>query len=180
MQGVLAVITPFAANFQPRYWAFCNGQILSIALNQALFSLLGTTYGGNGTTTFALPDLQGRMPIGYGQGSGLSPISLGQAGGSNIVTLNASNLPGHVHNGNITATIQADGQPGGESTPDGFYNAGITNAYSNTTTANSHMLQPNYTAVINNTGNNQPMSIMSPMLCMYHVICVQGLYPSRN
>src|SRR4051812_19628298 len=98
----LAEIMIFAGNFAPRGWAFCNGQILSIAQNTALFSLLGTTYGGNGQTTFALPDLRGRVPIGVGQGPGLSSISLGEVGGTENVTLLTTQMPMHDHTATVT------------------------------------------------------------------------------
>lgn len=180
MEGVLAVITPFAANFAPKYWAFCQGQVLAISTNQALFSLMGTTYGGNGQTTFALPNLSGRMPIGIGQGAGLPNYSLGEVGGSTSVTLTSTNLPPHVHNGPINATIQADGQPGSETAPDGFYIAGFTGAFAATPVSGITLAQPNYSAVISTAGGNQPLSILSPMLCINHIICLQGLFPSRN
>src|SRR5689334_10336146 len=90
-------IVLFAGNFEPRGWAFCQGQLLSIAQNTALFSILGTTYGGNGQTTFALPDLRGRAPVGQGQGPGLPLVQLGQQGGANTVTLTVPNLPAHNH-----------------------------------------------------------------------------------
>lgn len=97
MEGYIAQIILFAGTFAPRGWAFCQGQILSISQNTALFSLLGTTYGGNGQTTFALPDLRGRAPIGTGQGPGLSSISLGQMAGTENVTLLITQLPAHTH-----------------------------------------------------------------------------------
>src|SRR5215207_9632471 len=90
-------IRMFGGNFAPRGWAFCEGQLLSIAQNTALFSILGTTYGGNGTTTFALPDLRGRVPIQPGQGPGLSPYTLGQMSGQENVTLLITNIPAHTH-----------------------------------------------------------------------------------
>src|ERR1700724_3809509 len=93
----VAEIRMFPFNFAPQGWAFCAGQILSISQNTALFSILGTTYGGNGTTNFALPDLRGRVAIHFGLGAGLSPYSLGETGGSETVTLLASNLPAHSH-----------------------------------------------------------------------------------
>src|SRR6185436_412469 len=94
----IGMIVMFAATFAPRNWAFCDGQLLSIAQNTALFSILGTTYGGNGQTTFALPDLRSRVPVSTGQGPGLSNYSLGQVGGTETVTLNINQLPAHVHN----------------------------------------------------------------------------------
>jgi microcystin-dependent protein len=96
-QPFIGEIAMFAGNFAPVGWAFCNGQIVPLAQNTALFALLGTTYGGNGQTTFGLPDLRGRVPIGIGQGPGLSDQSLGQVFGSEAITLSANNLPGHTH-----------------------------------------------------------------------------------
>src|SRR5688572_18111229 len=97
MDEFIAIIKMFGGNFAPRGWALCNGQILSIAQNTALFSLLGTTFGGNGQTTFALPDLRGRVPIHPGQGPGLSNYSLGQQAGTETVTLTINNMPAHGH-----------------------------------------------------------------------------------
>src|SRR5215212_259973 len=97
MEGTIAEIRLFAGNFAPRNWAFCAGQILPIAQNTALFSLLGTTYGGNGQTTFALPDLRGRVAVGAGQGPGLSNISLGQVAGETTHTLISQEIPAHNH-----------------------------------------------------------------------------------
>src|SRR5438045_6226416 len=97
MDGVLAYVTLFAGNFAPRAWALCNGQILAISQNTALFSLLGTTYGGNGQTTFALPDLRGRVPLHPGQGPGLAPRSLGETAGTENVTLSTNQMPQHAH-----------------------------------------------------------------------------------
>src|SRR5947208_9160321 len=93
----LATVAMFAGNFAPRGWALCNGQIMSIAQNTALFSLLGTTYGGDGVTTFALPDLRGRAPVGQGQGPGLSNLSLGESSGTENITLISANMPIHNH-----------------------------------------------------------------------------------
>ncbi len=106
-------IRMFAGNFAPRGWAFCNGQILSIAQNTALFSLLGTTYGGNGQTTFALPDLQNRSPMHLGQGPGLTSRDLGEIGGNTTVTLIASEMPAHAHQ------PQADASASGQMSPAG-------------------------------------------------------------
>src|SRR5215218_9391620 len=105
----------FGGNFAPRGWAFCQGQILSIAQNTALFSLLGTTFGGNGQTTFALPDLRGRVPVGWGQGPGLSNRNLGEVGGQENTTLTQNEIPTHNH------TLNAVSQPGDSSAPAGAY-----------------------------------------------------------
>src|SRR5450631_4459450 len=115
MDPLLASIIIFASNFPPKGWAFCNAQILSIAQNTALFSLLGTTYGGDGITTFALPDLRGRLPVQAGQGPGLSNYDLGQSGGSESTTLLLSNLPQHNH------SLNAVSEAGSTSAPAGAY-----------------------------------------------------------
>src|SRR5580658_1671639 len=108
---ILGSIFLFAGNFAPRGYALCQGQLLAISSNTALFSILGTTYGGNGTTTFALPDLRGRAPIGAGNGTGLSPVVLGQQGGSQNVSILASNMPAHNHLVNVSTVLAAQASP---------------------------------------------------------------------
>jgi microcystin-dependent protein len=181
MEGTMAVVTMFASNFAPKYWAFCNGQILSISQNQALFALLGTTYGGNGTTNFALPNLQGRVPIGTGSAPGLSNYTLGQAAGAAATTLTLGNLPMHMHGpGAVPVGIDCDSNPASEQFPDGFYIAGVNNAYSTTPASGVSMQAPVYTATIGSTGNNQPIPLMPPYLVVNFIICMQGVFPSRN
>jgi microcystin-dependent protein len=178
MEGVLAVVTCFAANFNPRFWAFCNGQLLVINQNTALFSLLGTTYGGNGTTTFALPDLRGRTAISAGQGPGLSNYTLGQSSGAASISLLPTNLPPHIHNGAITLQLPASQNDGIDPTPNSGYPARFTGAYA--TTANATMQDPAYNATIGNAGGGQPLGIRSPFLAMNYIICLSGIFPSRN
>ena len=177
MEGVLATIIMFAGNFAPRGWAFCQGQILSIAQNTALFSLLGTTYGGNGQTTFALPDFRGRVPVGPGQGPGLPSYDLGQVGGSESVTLTINNMPVHNHTASttvgVTSTNASTEEPGGN-VPASQAN----NFYAPTGSVNGSL--GGVTTTINNTGGSQPFSNMQPYLAMYFVICLEGIYPSRN
>ena len=171
-------IIMFAGNFAPRGYAFCWGQILSIAQNTALFSILGTTYGGNGQTTFALPDLRGRVPIQPGQGPGLSPYSLGQQAGTETVTLLSTQIPAHNHlitasEGNGTAQT-----PGG-----GFLSAGVVptsgnaavSAYRNSTDGTT--LAP---TSITNTGGSQPHNNIQPYLALNFCIALEGIFPSRN
>lgn len=162
-------------NFAPRGWAMCEGQLLPIASNTALFSILGTTYGGNGTTNFALPDLRGRAPIhtGASQGAGLSPVVLGQMSGQESVTLLPQNVPPHTHLINGTT---ADGNSGN---PQGAIPANtklLDKEYSNAsanTMMNSAMVGPA-------GGSNFPVNNMQPYLGMYYVICLQGIFPPRN
>ena len=163
----------FAGNFAPRNWAFCNGQLLSIAQNTALFSILGTTYGGDGRTTFALPDLRGRVPIHPGQGPGLSNYSLGEQAGVESVTLNQNQLPAHTHGVNAVA------QGGNQASPVGHLPAvestGTSLDYSNS--ASTGQMSP---AMIANTGGGQPVSVVQPYLCVNYIIALQGIFPSRN
>jgi microcystin-dependent protein len=175
----LGSIVMFAGNFAPRGWALCNGQLLSIAQNTALFSILGTTYGGNGTTTFALPDLRGRAPVHPGQGPGLSPYSLGEQIGSETVTLLSNNMPAHNHVVNAsTATSPNRGgtNPAGNllavTANAGSYSVDIYASGNPGTTMNPMMIGP--------AGGSQPFSILQPILCVNFIIALQGIFPSRN
>ena len=180
-QAYLASITSFAGDFAPLGWALCSGQILPIQQNQALFSLLGTTYGGNGVSTFALPDLRGRVPIGWGTGQTLSPVALGQQGGSIGVTLNSNNLPPHLHSGNMSVSLRCDPNPGSESAPDSLYPAAVTQGFATTATPGVTMKAPAYSnVVIGNAGNSTPVPVMPPYLAISYIICMQGVFPSRN
>ena len=152
-------------NFAVRGWAFCSGQILPIAQNTALFSLLGTTFGGNGQTTFALPDLRGRVPIHYGQGPGLSNYDLGQVGGSETVTLTTNQIPGHAHTIGATNSGSTSTRPANNVNAQG-------GAYSSTSDAS---MQPT-----GNTGGSQPHSNIQPYLTLNWLIALEGIYPSRN
>ncbi|HEX5747396.1 MAG TPA: tail fiber protein [Archangium sp.] len=166
-------IRMFAGNFPPRGWQFCQGQILSIAQNTALFSILGTTYGGNGTTTFALPDLRGRYPMQPGQGPGLSPRTLGEQGGSETVTLISNQMPAHNH------TLNVSSQAGDVETPVGTVLAADTTA----TVLNYRSAPIDGTmnpAVIGAAGGNQPHNNMPPYTCVNFIIALQGIFPSRN
>jgi len=164
----LAQIMMFGGNFAPRGWAFCSGQILPIAQNTALFSLLGTTYGGNGQTTFALPDLRGRVPMHPGQGPGLASYDLGQVGGAESATLTVNNLPTHNH---LAASSQAAATG---SRPSGAVpSAGGSYAAS----GDGCTLNP---AFIQNTGGNQPFDQHQPYLCVNFIIALEGIFPSRN
>jgi microcystin-dependent protein len=164
----------FPYNFAPRGWAFCNGQILSIAQNTALFSLLGTNYGGNGQTTFGLPDLRGRAPISSGQGPGLASYSLGQLSGTESATLNVTNMPSHNH----TTSSFCNSSEGGASSPAGAY-LGKTggDALYAPTHDNSSMGPMPPTGL---TGGNQPFSILPPYLVLNYCIALEGIFPSRN
>ena len=161
--------------FAPRGYADCNGQLLAIASNTALFSLLGTTYGGDGRTTFGLPDLRGRSAIHPGTGSGLSTIVQGQRGGAETHTLSIQQLPSHNH----AATLHATDTRGNSSDPDTAILASKprTDIYSNAT-PNVTMSAASVTTT--NTGGNQSFNIRDPFLGIRHVIAIVGLFPSRN
>jgi microcystin-dependent protein len=168
---MIAEIRLFAGNFAPRGWALCHGQILSIAQNTALFSLLGTTYGGDGRTTFALPDLRGRVPVGQGQGPGLSPNSLGQQGGAETHTLTSSEMPAHNH---PTQSNKATNDAATTSRPNGKVPA-AGGAYADTSDGSA--LDPD---LIGAAGGSQPHNNMQPHLALNYIIALQGIYPSRN
>lgn len=179
MEGVIGVVSCFAADFAPKNWAFCNGQLLAISQNQALFSILGTTYGGNGTTNFALPDLRGRTAVSAGQGPGLSSYNLGQKTGSESVTLTSANLPPHTHNGTVNnLQLQADSNDGSQNSVEFAYPAALAGAYA--ATPNTTMKAPTISATIGNTGNGVPMNTLSPYLVINYIICLYGIFPSRN
>jgi microcystin-dependent protein len=187
----LSQILIWPPNFAPRGWAFCAGQILPISQNAALFSLIGTIYGGDGRTTFALPNLQGRMPIGAGQGSGLSFYDLGTVGGFESVQLNANTLPSHTHSASPNLTVQVPAVAGNGTTnapsPSVFPAAPTdaarnpVNIYSNqatTTTLGSPTVSGSVT--IGATGSGQPHENRQPFLAVNFIIALQGIFPSRN
>lgn len=174
MEGTIAEIRMFAGNFAPRNWAFCNGQILSIAQNTALFSLLGTTYGGNGQTTFALPNLQGRVAVGAGNGPGLPSVLLGEASGAASVTLGIANLPSHSHSIQVNNNIT-----GMSATAAGNYLNSKTESGESVASVGSSNVVLN-AATIGNAGGGQPFDNRQPYLGMNFIICLFGIYPSRN
>lgn len=151
-------------NFPPKGWAFCNGQLLPINQNQALFSVLGTTYGGDGRTTFGLPNLQGRTPVHVGNG-----ISLGESGGETAHTLNISELPAHTH-----VPVGSSNSPSASGPAGNVWATQNSNPYAGA--ANSNM-NP---ATITVTGGNQPHENMSPYLVLNFIIALQGIFPSQN
>jgi microcystin-dependent protein len=166
----LGEIRIFAGNFAPRGWAFCDGQVIPISQNTALFSLVGTTYGGDGTSTFGLPDLRGRAPIHQGRGPGLSQRSLGQKGGTEKVPLSVANLPSHTHETRVNA--------GGATLPGPGGNVPATTgapAYLPDTDG-ATKLDP---AFIAPTGGGQGHPNMPPFLAVSFIIALEGIYPSR-
>ena len=161
----------FGGNFAPTGWAFCNGQLLPISQNTALFSLLGTQYGGNGTSNFALPNLQGSAPIHPGQGPGLSLYDLGQSGGSETVTLLQSEMPAHSHAFRGNNTLGDIPVPGGNAL------ARHANSYQQNTTQNLVLMNP---AALPPAGGSLPHNNMQPYLTLNFNIALQGVYPPRG
>lgn len=170
----------FAGNFAPRDWFFCSGQLLSISQWTPLFALVGTIYGGNGQTTFALPDFRGRIATGTGSGPGLPTIQLGEMSGFPTATLISTNLPSHNHAISGTVSMVANGGTDGMTDdPSGRRLAGA-NIFTNFTNAPASMIpaQTNLTTSI--TGANAPFSIMPPFIGINYIICATGIFPSRN
>jgi len=170
----VAEIRMFAGNFAPSGWALCNGQILPISQNTALFSLLGVMYGGNGTSNFALPNLQGSAPLGYGQGPGLSSRVQGQTGGEQTVTLLTTQIPAHTHAAQAAPAGGLDSPAGnvwGEAqlgkTPLNIYAPKPGNV-------------PMSTQALGFAGGGQPHNNLPPYLCLNFIIALTGIFPPRN
>lgn len=184
MNPFLGQIIMFGGNFAPRGWALCEGQLLAISTHQALFSLLGTIYGGDGRTTFALPDLRGRTPVGFGAGPGLTNRMQGERGGLQTTTLQNSNLPAHNHaaalkvsSANATQSAATDGAsiatPGALAgrtfTPTEGFNTGAPDITMNTQSVETV-----------NSGGGQAFNNMQPYLAINYIIALEGTFPSRS
>lgn len=163
----------FAGNFAPRGWALCDGQLLAVSQNDALFSLLGTIYGGDGRTTFGLPDLRGRIPVHAGSGPGLSPRRLGAKAGAENVTLTVNQLPPHQH------TVGASDNSGSHSQPSGVMAKDLnsTTLYAENLSGITTDLHPNR---VGHAGGSQSHSNLMPFLCINFIIALFGIYPSRH
>ena len=178
MDPLLGTIIMFGGTFAPRGWAFCQGQLLPISNNSALFSILGTTYGGDGRSNFALPDLRGRFPTQQGTGPGLPPRGLGERGGANRYTMTTAQLPSHTHTGNVVA----EGAPATEANP--------TNHFLGVPPGGEKIYEPdgagaavamaNGTINVNPTGGSQPYDVENHYLGLNFIIALQGVYPSRS
>jgi microcystin-dependent protein len=166
----------FGFNFAPINWAFCNGQILPISQNVALFSLLGTNYGGNGSTTFALPDLRSRVPLGMGQGTGLSAYDIGQAGGAETVTLSVSQMPSHNHSVNASDASRTLFGPSDRSDSPNGHVLGRAEIYADKPDGKTVM----DAAMIGNTGGGNPVSVIQPYLTLNFCIALAGIFPPRS
>ena len=201
MEGTIGEIRIFAGNFAPMNWAFCQGQTLSIASNNALFAIVGTVYGGDGTTTFGLPDLRSRIPIGAGQGPGLPNYVLGDQVGVETVTLTSNQMPAHSHTdtvqqasspGSAKATLNGINNAGGQSAPGGNYlgqdnGAGATSYATAGTPVAMHagsvvatINVPPPTVTLSQSGGSLPHENRQPILAANYIICLAGIFPSRN
>lgn len=197
----LGEIRIFAFDYPPVYWADCNGQLVQISQNQALYALLGTRYGGNGTTTFGLPDLQGRLPMHLGNGPGLTPRILAQKGGAEQVTITTNQMPAHTHavqtattltqTAQATATLVGATDSANANSPEGNNLAAGTNLYrssprtlKNMAASSIAVTQPafsaNTTVNIANNGGGHPTPTMPPFMVLRFCIALQGLFPQRD
>jgi microcystin-dependent protein len=178
MEGYIGQIIQFGATWAPRNWASCNGQLLAISSNTALFSIIGTIYGGDGRTTFGLPDLRGRVAMHQGNGPGLSPRRIGQIGGTEQTNILVQNLPAHNHN----VQLVAEGAPATEANPTNNMlgvPAGGEKIYEPDNTA-AEVLMNSKSIRQQNVGGNIPINNIQPFQCVNYVICLQGIFPSRN
>jgi len=180
MEGTMSEIRMFAGNFAPKYWAFCQGQTLAINTNQALFALLGNTYGGDGRTTFMLPNFSGRTAMGTGTGVGTKVFQLGQMVGAETVTCDQEHMPMHSHlPGSETISIKAFSDAGNTGSPTGSTLAALPGLYS-TLQADSNMKPISNAFALSTAGASQPISIRQPYLGINYIICVYGIFPSRS
>lgn len=172
MEEMIGVIKMFAGNFAPRGWAFCDGQLMPINQNTALFSILGTTYGGDGRTTFALPDLRGRVSMHPGSGPGLTPHRLGEKGGSETNTLSINQMPSHGHSIPMPAPIakgDTSADPESNASDGGFVKASLAQTQVQT-----------FTLDADHVGGGEAVNNVQPYQCVNYIICLQGIYPSRS
>ena len=172
-EDFIGEIRMFAGNFAPRGWAFCDGQLLAISQNDALFSIIGTTYGGDGVTTFALPDLRGRLPVHKGQGAGLTNYTLGEKFGQETVTLVPNNLPPHTH------PVYGVSESGTQANPAGNFPAN-SQAQDPEYAVNGTRVPMNFAVTGQNSTSNAPVNNRQPSLGVNYIICLYGIYPSRN
>ena len=183
MDPFIGEIIMFGGNFAPRGWALCEGQLLPLNQNQALFAILGTTYGGDGRTTFGLPDLRGRVPMGNGNGPGLTSRGLGQKSGAENVTLTTAQIPSHTHTASTTSTLKATSNSGNTNAPAGnvLANDGNDRIYRNEApNVDMSTAAIDSSTTLGNTGNGQAVNNMQPYQVVNFIIAVTGIFPSRN
>jgi microcystin-dependent protein len=186
MEVFLGTIQAVGFNFPPRGWMPCDGRVISISQYTALFALLGTQFGGDGQVTFGLPDLRGRVAVGMGQGPGLTPVTIGGKFGTETVTLSANNMPAHVHPatsvmtvGNTAGTISTP-VAGNSLTKIVDINTDPASGYSTSTPTVALHTDTVKTTVAPNTGGSMPISVQQPSLGVNYIICLEGIFPSRN
>lgn len=174
MEPYVGELRLFAGTYAPRGWAFCDGRVLPVSENDALFSLIGTVYGGDGRTTFALPDLRGRIPLGQGQGRGLSERVVGQSFGTETVTLLATQMPAHNHRLSASRTEAVSPSPA-----DAVFASNASNKFyaPNSGSAPQESLAPRSVAAV---GGNQPHNNIMPGTAIHYIIALFGIYPSQN
>jgi microcystin-dependent protein len=189
MEEYIGTIMLFAGNWAPKNWAYCQGQLLPIQGNEALFSIIGATYGGDARTNFALPDLRGRVPVGMGAGAGLSNRRLGEKGGAEVDYLTIDELPPHTHTMNASAevhvAIPVNTQESATTSPKGAYLAKAEHSiYMDEASTNDFLADPQVTSNLavtaDKTGAGQPHNNMQPYLGVNYIICINGIYPSRS
>lgn len=187
MLGTIGEVRMFAGNFAPKNWAFCNGQLMAISSNTALFSIIGCEYGGDCRTTFMLPDMRGRSCLQQGMGPGLTMRKLASKGGQQTVSLTLANLPMHNHfmAGTVTVTSaqRALNDEGTVEDPNGAYPASFgENAFATNQDGNMAQAVATVTNTLSgsSTGNGQSFDIHSPYLGMHYIICLTGIFPSRS
>ena len=184
MDEFIGIIKIFAGNFAPTGWALCNGQLLPISQYAAVFSILGTTYGGDGRTTFGLPNLQSRVPVGMGQGPGLSLYTQGEVTGTENNSLTVNNLPAHTHTGKLTVSSgnasQAAATAGASIATPGSLNGRSFASTFGFNTATPDMALNAASVTTNPTGGNIPVNNIQPVIAVNYIICLQGIFPSRS
>lgn len=184
MEAYLSMIAMYGCNFAPRGWMMCSGQILNISTNTALFSLLGTTFGGNGQTTFALPDLRGRVPMHWGQGPGLTPRNLGDMSGTESTTMTSNQMPMHTHGATATSTLYAETAQSTARNPEGnMFATPTAPIFAAPDPASNRAMgaeSVQTTVTVAPAGGGQPIPLVQPFLAVTFCICTEGLFPSRN
>ncbi|WP_294215367.1 tail fiber protein [uncultured Chryseobacterium sp.] len=179
MEGYIGEIRLFGGNFAPLGWVFCDGTKYSLAQYTAAFSILGTTFGGDGQTNFAVPDFRGRVAVGTGLGAGLTPITLGQTGGTENVTMTSAQMPAHSHAASATITFPCYSDEGDTGSPTGNILGGLPGAYSSQA-PDTNMAPAAIAGNISVVGGNLPFRIVQPILATNYIICLDGYYPPRD
>lgn len=180
MEPFIGAIIMFGGNFAPRGWAFCDGSLLQISSHTALFSILGTTYGGDGRTTFGLPDLRGRVPVHEGTGPGLSPRRLGEKSGQETTTLSINNMPSHTHTIAGSVKVGVTDEDGTTNEANGSILANTVNNNYKVAASNGELAGVSHQLTNSNTGGGQAFTNMQPYQCVNFIIALEGTFPSRN